>query len=268
MKTGDISYLRFQFLSLTICFNLQVSNVFKAFLSVLSLDARIVHSEMPLRITPNTAVLVGTPSAFSYYKFETFNSVKTVVVDEADVLLMKSRKDPVFKVMNFFTGRTLHLKKSLRPKRTIMNEVPDLSSINLRQFVFAGATIPIRGKKTAMPIIERYTNNVEVVQTDSTHRALENIRMDYLEVAEGNKFKLLAQCILQLQEDATFFDGLRVMIFVNTTEKADTVFKSFTKVDRDLEHVYSMYPDSNSDDVPHDMFRLHQDWHDKVYFLF
>lgn len=215
----------------------QVQGVFTNLLRDTPLQCRLVLPKHQLIMNADTAVLVATPAGLAEYKLQRFQNVRTVVIDEADVLLQRKlrRKEPMYWIMDFFSeGRAKQVYYEGKDRYPGLNQRgrelhskygrKENDGVNGRQFIFVGATIADKVKDSRLSLLTDWCSDVQVVRSQSAHQMLSNIQMETYELEEGNKMKTLVHCINSLQENRAHVQ--KIMVFVNSLKKANQLHKS------------------------------------------
>lgn len=132
-------------------------------------------------------VIIGTPGRVMDHidrKTIRLNTIKTVILDEADEMLdMGFREDIEY----------------------ILEDIPDN-----RQFLLFSATLP----KEIMQLAKRYQNNPEIVKITKHELTTPDVEQKYFEVKEDMKLELLSRLL-----DLNNFD--LSLVFCNTKRKVD-----------------------------------------------
>ena len=196
----------------------------------------IVHRESKLLITPKHPILLATPNALFNYRLSSLNNVQVVVTDEADMLITGGG-DEIWEILSFFKGvDSLKMKKRQKrlarrrkasrqcnatedekltsdsvvqtkidvkntlsgPDDECIQEDKATSASSKRQFVFAAATLPNHGPKSALTVLKEWVPDAEFVSTDLAHRTVPTVGIFYVRVHEVDKLPELLQCLNSL----------------------------------------------------------------------
>lgn len=163
----------------------------------------IVHRDSKLLVATSYPVVMAMPSALLSYNMDSLNNVSMVVTDEADFLTTSGGKD-VWKVLDFLKHGK-HLKKTgygtkksgvnqSSNKKIVPNSVPD------RQFIFAAATLPSRGKKASLNVLSKWIPSAEILTSSIVHQKLPTLDVLNVNITEDLK---LSQLLLTLNQLAS-----------------------------------------------------------------
>jgi len=251
----------------------QVSSVFS---ELLGANVCCASEQSPLRLL-NTDVVVSTPLYLMTYPLDIFKQVQTVVFDEADIMIAKKVgkhgvKDPVFKLVKHLLepSHFHHFNEEETPSIDVRNDLfeneetdkrkhENLFNIN-RQFVFVGATMPDNEaprSKVAMKYISSWIPDIDIVKSDNVNKLLSNIDVVYNKVLEGNKLKMLIQTLKELKN----LDKLRVLVFVNKYETANSLHHKLTKF-RHKEHI-----EKEDNSFVSDLYDFHLQWEGLIHIV-
>ena len=135
---------------------------------------------------------MATPNALLNYNLNILDSIKTVVTDEADLMVTSGGKD-VWTILNFFNERVNNINKIRwnkdRKKRFPNNRLTD------RQFIFAAATLPSRGRKAASNVLQDWLPDSELIATDAVHNTVPTAKMHYVKVEQHTKLRQLLKTL-------------------------------------------------------------------------
>ena len=184
-------------------------------------------------VNPNYPIIVATANSLCNYRLSSLSNVQVVVIDEAD-LLLTSGGNNLWEILSFFKGvDSLKAKKKKRhlarqqkasrqrnavddenvttdsPRRTEIKftsdakrEIcqPEMTSTPppKRQFVFAAATLPHHGPKSAFSVLKDWVPEAEFVSTDLVHQILPTVDIFYVSVQEAEKLPALLRCLNNL----------------------------------------------------------------------
>ena len=132
---------------------------------------------------------MATPNALLSYNLNILSCVQTVVTDEADFMVTSGGKD-IWMILNFFNERKREVKK-VRKKIIQTRSTNDIPRITERQFIFAAATLPSRGRKAASNVLRDWLPDAEFITTDSVHNTVPTVKMHYIEVEQCTKLPQL-----------------------------------------------------------------------------
>jgi ATP-dependent RNA helicase DeaD len=149
-------------------------------------------------------ILIGTPGRMLDFLWRgtiELNSVKTVILDEADEMLNMGFRDDIEKIFGFIPTP--------------------------RQTVFFSATMP----KAIMELTKEYQFNPEVVRIEPKPAELSQIRQTYVNVQQRNKSKALIQIFKQNQFSLA-------LVFCNTKHQVDNLVKQLQQVGFSVEGLH------------------------------
>lgn len=258
----------------------QVASVFKSIADP-HMHPCIVNRDSKLLVATSYPVVMAMPSALLSYNLDTLRNASVVVTDEADFLTTSGGKD-VWKILNFLKlGK--HKKTGQYSNRTSDSNYDGHEQIHSklnpeRQFVFVAATMPSRGKKASLNVLNKWLPNTKIVTTSIVHQKLPSLDVEYVKVSEHTKLSQLSLMLNQLAgfeeskiedteksgvENTVEINGnwkeeikkdrfvskrnchpLRVMVFTNTAQHASTAFQYLTN-ERNLDEL----SDYNTDNI-------------------
>lgn len=221
----------------------------------MSANVCVASEQSPLKLK-ETEVVVTTASYVSTYPLDVLNETRTVVIDEADMLIAKKvgkhgYRDPLFVLI-------FHLLKEEN-----FYLIPGLTS-RKRQFVFVGATMPDslnRKSKKALPYIRKWVPDLKLLQGENTHKFVSSLDMEFVHVLEGNKIKHLVDSI-QTFYSTNSLQTFRVLIFVNKVRTVSSVHQTLslaTLKDIETEPDNSQFPDV--------LMAFQREWKDCIFAL-
>ncbi|XP_057291163.1 uncharacterized protein LOC130613831 [Hydractinia symbiolongicarpus] len=230
----------------------QVCNTFR---SLLSVNVCVASEQLPLKLK-EADVVVTTATYVSTYPLDVLNETRTVVIDEADMLIAKKvgkhgNRDPLFVLI-------FHLLKEEN-----FYLIPGLTS-RKRQFVFVGATMPDslnKKSKKALPYIRKWVPDLKLLQGENTHKFVSSLDMEFVHVLEGNKIKHLLDSI-QTFYNTNSLQTFRVLIFVNKVHTVSSLHQTLSSATvKDIE----TEPDNNQ--FPDVLMAFQREWKDCIFAL-
>lgn len=197
--------------------------------------------------------------------------VQLLCVDEADVLLTGSEREPTWKILDTMVqwsmkDKMTQIKFSTGeiPKQ-LSDSVPNLRNVKMgfgdmldfkRQFIFTAATLPAGGRQTVQSRLKKWLpKNTLYVSTDHTHQLLPTALTRFIDVGISQPTDLssrtskkvteikrkqlirdLHHVITEVSPDCRSHSKLpKVIVFCNSVESADGVFSFLvagTRTDR------------------------------------
>ena len=161
-----------------------------------------------LMMTSSTRCIIGIPSSMVSYDLKRlFKSTEILAVDEADILLTGGERAATWRILKMFRG-SFHATNKLVSCH--------------KQVIFCGATLPSRGRKSALASVTRWVpKDTKLVQTNRVHLPPVNIEFKFVEVLdESAKLAELTNLLLDQSEDAP------VLIFTNSVGNCEAVYHS------------------------------------------
>lgn len=166
----------------------------------------VVFSGNKLTMTSSTRCIIGIPSSMISYDLKRlFKSTEILAVDEADLLLTGGERVATWRILKMFRG-SFH----------VTNQVAS----GHKQVVFCGATLPSRGRKSALASVIRWVpKETRLIQTSRVHLPPVNVEFKFVEVFdESTKLTELTDLLL----DQT--DNSSVLIFTNSVRNCEAVY--------------------------------------------
>ena len=187
---------------------LQVADVFKNLVNPDILPC-VVHRDSKLCVSNNYPVVMATPNTLLSYNLNILSSIKTVVIDEADLMITSGGRD-VWTILNFFNERANYRKKvkfnhywRQRRNPTCLHK-----RFTERQFIFAAATLPSRGRKAASHLLQEWLPDCEVIATDAVHNTISTAAMHYVKVEQHTKLSQLLRTMNKIAGKIIIFLGI------------------------------------------------------------
>ena len=163
-----------------------------------------VFGDRKMTIKPYTRCVVGVPSSIATYGLQRLlKTTSVLVVDEADLLLTGGEKAATWKILRNF--RALYEQNA-----------------GQRQMIFSGATMPSRGKQSALASLARWIpKSTEVIQTVGVHLPPQGVEFSYVEVVDDSHKMSLLMSLLSCHNYMS-----SILIFVNTTSTCEQVYNT------------------------------------------
>ena len=137
-------------------------------------------------------MIVSTPQTLMQYSPKSLSSIQTVVIDEADLIILNGGKR-FWKLLQSFQDRSDFAKNG------------DLGGTKV-QFIFAAATLPRRGEKSVFRRILNHFPGINYVSSTRVHRYVPNLRNVGVFVKEETKLPQLLKCLNILNGGLPFDD--------------------------------------------------------------
>lgn len=180
------------------------------------------------------------------YQWQAIKNIKCIVFDEADLMFVSQLKE-IRKMMEFYSHRKVNFSK----KESIRRKIKEVKlakkgfhvqrSEEIPQFIFAGATIPQGGRKTALSLLEKLVPNVKLIQTDMVHRVVESTKFDFIEIEDDFDIKVsILAAVLERERFSSLTDlkqhgettkPFRAILYTNTVADAQKLFEMLNKRD-------------------------------------
>lgn len=179
------------------------------------LQCSVVFSSNRLMVTPTTGCVIGTPSSLISYDLKRlFKSTEILAVDEADILLTGGERTATWRILKLFRSSfqtTNHYQK---------------------QMMFSGATLPSRGRKSALPSLIRWLpRDTKLIQTSRVHLPPANVEFKFVDVP--NEPAKLAELTAVLRDHLSH--DVSVLVFTNSVSSCEAVYHSLYNCD-DVTH--------------------------------
>jgi len=155
-----------------------------------------------MKVKRDTRCVVGVPSSIATYDLQRLlKTTSVLVVDEVDLLLTGGEKAATWKILRNF--RTLYEQ-----------------NVGQRQMIFCGATMPSRGKQSALASLSRWVpKNTEVIQSAGVHLPPSGIEFSFVDVKdEIDKLSSLTSLLSDCDHTGS------VLIFVNTVTTCEYLY--------------------------------------------
>ena len=152
-------------------------------------------------MTSSTRCIIGIPSSIVSYDLKRlFKATEILAVDEADILLTGGERAATWKILKMFRGS------------------PQVAG--QRQMIFCGATLPSRGRKSALVSLMKWVpKDTKLIQTDRVHLPPVNIEYKFIDVPKESA--KLAQLTSLLQDQT---EDLSVLVFTNSVGNCEAVY--------------------------------------------
>lgn len=172
----------------------QVAEVFRI-LAEPNMFPCIVHRDSRLCVSKIYPIVMATPNALLSYNLNILSSIKTVVTDEADLMITSGGKD-VWTILNFFNKRVNDFQKTrwIKEKKRKF-PINNLKRLTERQFIFAAATLPSRGRKAASNVLQDWLPDSELIVTEAVHNTVPTAKMHYVKVEQHTKLPQLSKTL-------------------------------------------------------------------------
>jgi len=154
-------------------------------------------------IKPATRCVVGVPSSIATYDLQRLlKTTSVLVVDEADLLLTGGERAATWRILRNF--RALYER-----------------DVGQRQMIFSGATMPSRGKRSALASLAHWIpKGTAVIQTVGVHLPPTGVEFSFVDVEESDKLAAL----ISLLSDHNHSNS--ILIFVNTTATSEHLYNT------------------------------------------
>ena len=178
------------------------------------------------------------------YQWQAIKNIKCIVFDEADLMFVSQLKE-IRKMIEFFSHRRVNFSKKEAKRRKMKDAKLAKKGFHIQrseeipQFIFAGATIPQGGRKTALSLLEKFVPNVKLVQTDMVHRVVKNTRFDFIEIESDFDMKVsILAAVLErerfgastgAEQHGEITKPFRAILYTNTVADAEKLFGMLTK---------------------------------------
>ena len=155
--------------------------------------------------------------------------------------MLISQLKQVRKFFAFFTGRKVDFSKmeAIRRKRReskrrhLFNQYEEVP-----QFIFAGATMPSGGRKTALSLLDRFVPRVQLIQTETVHKVVQNTNFDFIYMENDFDVKTYALAAVLQKELGTScshlsidepvlqstYNPFKAIVYVNKVSDAEKLF--------------------------------------------
>lgn len=166
----------------------------------------VVFRGNKLMMTSSTRCIISIPSSIISYDLKRlFKSIEILVVDEADLLLTGGECAATWKILKMFRG-SLHVTNRLESCH--------------KQVIFCGATLPSRGRKSALASVMRWVpKETKLIQTSGVHLPPVNIEFKFVEVCDDSaKLTELTNLLLDQTDDSS------VLIFTNSVADCEALY--------------------------------------------
>ena len=169
----------------------------------------VVFSSNRLMITPSTGCVVGTPSSLISYDLKRlFKSTEILAVDEADILLMGGECTATWRILKLFRNSC---------------QARDYCQ---KQTIFCGATLPSRGRRSALASLIRWVpKDTKLIQTSRVHLPPVNIEFHFVDVPDE------AAKLAKLTDVLCEHLGHDVLVFTNSVASCEAVYHSLYNSD-------------------------------------
>ena len=175
------------------------------------------------------------------YDWQRLKNIHCIVFDEADLVFISQLKE-VRKLFEFYTGRRIDFSRKegiRRRKRESKRKYIFSQYKTIPQFVFAGATMPSGGRKTALSLVQKFVPGAELVQTDMVHRTVSNTKFDFIDMEEDFDVKAVvlagilerelvtSGCNLSVSDSVQnggMYSPFRAIVYVNKVADAERLF--------------------------------------------
>ena len=183
-------------------------------------ECSVVFSGNKLMITSSTRCVIGIPSSLISYDLKrVFKSTEILAVDEADILLTGGERVAAWKILKMFRG-------------SFLASNPSASRSCQKQLIFCGATLPSRGRKSALASMLRWVpKDTELIQTNNVHLPPANIEFKFVEVLdEAAKLTELTNILQYHSKD------LSLLIFTNSVSSCEALYHSLYNLNLPISH--------------------------------
>ena len=196
--------------------------------------ARPVHRDSKLHISEKYPLIVSTPHALLQYNVKSLSNVRTVIVDEADLIIANAGKS-FRKLLGSFKEHSKAIEQVYTPGN------------KPRQFIFAAATLPHRGRNNVLKQITKSFPDVVHISSSMVHQYVSTVTSVDIFMEEEEKLLQLLRCINILSNGLQNFGNsfesladenrlnllsapqqnkqLRILVFANTVATARNVFE-------------------------------------------
>ena len=167
----------------------------------------VVFSSNRLMMTPTTGCVIGTPSSLISYDLKRlFKSTEILAIDEADILLTGGECTATWRILKLFRSSF------------------QTSNHCQKQMMFCGATLPSRGRKSALSSLIRWVpRDTKLIQTSRVHLPPANIEFKFVDVPDEPA--KLAELTAVLH-DHHLSDDVSVLVFTNSVATCEAVYHS------------------------------------------
>ena len=190
-----------------------------------------VHRDSKLHISEQYPLIVSTPHALLQYNIKSLSNVRTVIVDEADLIVANAGKS-FRKLLWSFKEHSKAIEQVYTPGN------------KPRQFIFAAATLPHRGRNNVLKQITKSFPDVVHISSSMVHQYVSTVTSVDIFMEEEEKLPQLLRCLnilnnglqnsfesladnnrLNLLSAPQRNKQLRILVFANTVATARNVFE-------------------------------------------
>ena len=157
----------------------------------------VLYSNRRLVLKPKTQLLAATPNSLIQYGVrKILKPVRIICCDEADVLLTGGESKATWTILK--TARELY-KQSLENSSSTAN--PGVAEVS-RQLVFAAATLPSGGRKTADSLLRMWLPKDAIfISTSQVHHVLPSAKLTFTKIQSSDCFREIEDKLADLNHE-------------------------------------------------------------------
>lgn len=217
-----------------------------------------VHQDAQLHISQNYPMIISTPHALLQYDIRLLSPVKTVIIDEADLIIANGGR-ALWKLLQSF-------KENCKLGRHYNSSVKEPI-----QFLFAAATFPQQGEKSVFRKVMNWLPDIVYIKSSLVHQFVPTVQFFDVFMEEEEKLPQLLRCLNVLSGNLTNSDDcsesktcekgenlftrsqekgrdLRILVFVNTVKMARNIFEFLNCEEGEAFKVFDKKLGSGEDD--------------------